>query len=119
MVTQTDEGIARFRIHVPGASRVELLGTFTGWHDGPIDLDRMGDGWFEVDLEIEPGDHEFQYLIDSRTWLADYAAGGVRLNRFGTWVSLLHIPAPAPLPKPKPAIATRVTKARATKKQAA
>ncbi|MCA9293716.1 MAG: glycogen-binding domain-containing protein [Phycisphaerales bacterium] len=122
MVTQTDDGVVQFRMHLPGATRVELLGTFTGWHDGPIDLDRVGGGWFELNLEIEPGDHEFQYLIDSRSWLADYAAGGVRLNRFGTWVSLLHIPARTaqPAPKEEPAtIATRMTKARATKKQAA
>ncbi len=117
MVTQTAEGVHEFRIFLPNASRVEILGTFTGWHDGPIELERMGDGWYEVNLEIEPGDHEFQYLIDGHNWLADYAAGGVRLNRFGTWVSMLHIPTPTP--KPVPVVETRFTMARVAKKQAA
>ena len=117
MVTQTGEGRVSFRIHVPDAGRVEVLGSFTNWHEGPIELDALGDGWFELTIELEPGDHEFQYLVDSRSWLADYAAGGVRLNRFGTWVSLLHVP--KRIAAPKPAIETRVTKARGTKKLAA
>jgi hypothetical protein len=30
--------------------------------------------------------------MDGSLWLADYAAGGVRLNEFGSWVSQLHVP---------------------------
>ena len=91
MVTTTDSGLTKFRIYVPDGERVQLLGTFTGWHDQPISMDPVGDGWHEAALEIRAGDHEFQYLIDGRRWLADYAAGGMKRNEFGCWVSQLHV----------------------------
>ncbi len=92
MVTRTDNGLTVFRIHAPKASRVQVLGSFTGWHDQPITMDRVGEGWHEAAVLVGPGDHEFQYLIDGATWLADYAAGGVRRNDHGGWVSQLHVP---------------------------
>jgi len=56
-------------------------------------MSRDSAGWWTAEIDLGPGDHEFQYLVDNDHWLADYAAGGLRLNRYGTWVSQLHIPA--------------------------
>ena len=94
MVTITERGTAIFRVYEQGASRVEIRGTFTGWHANPVALESMGDGWWETEIGVTPGDHEFQYLVDSSRWTTDYAASGVRLTRFGSWASLLHVPAP-------------------------
>ncbi|MBL0926526.1 MAG: hypothetical protein IBJ11_02595 [Phycisphaerales bacterium] len=90
MVTLTEKD-AEFRLFAPDARTVEILGSFTGWHDQPVAMRPHGDGWWSARLELLPGDHEFQYLIDRTVWLADYAAGGVRLSRLGSWVSLLTI----------------------------
>ncbi len=94
MVEQHEHGTTTFKVFAPHASHVELVGTFTGWHDRPVAMCRGDDGWWRVSMELVPGDHEFQYLIDGREWRADYAAGGLRVNEFGTWVSLLTVDAP-------------------------
>ncbi len=93
MVTITESGATVFRVFEPGVQRVEIRGSFTDWHSRPIEMRSCGGGWWEAELTIEPGDHEFQYLVDGNRWTTDYAASGVRLTRMGTWVSLLYVPA--------------------------
>jgi 1,4-alpha-glucan branching enzyme len=94
MVTITERGTAVFRLFDSAAQRVEVRGSFTQWHANPIAMHAVGEGWWEVEATIAPGDHEFQYLVDGVRWTTDYAASGVRLTRLGTWASLLHVPAP-------------------------
>lgn len=98
MVHLSASGRARFRVFAPDAKRVELLGCFTGWHDHPITMEKSADGWHVVECDLDAGDYEFQYLVDGGNWLADYAAGGVKMNVFGNWVSQLHVPATAGRP---------------------
>ena len=98
MVTRLENGVVVFRVHRDGAERVELLGSFTGWHDRPIELQPVGGGWWRVMIDVPAGDHEFKYLIDGREWIVDYAASGVELNEFG-WTSLLHVPQTKPAPE--------------------
>lgn len=93
MVTQTAADAVQFRVFMPDARDVRVVGTFTGWRDGAVPMSRDGTGWWTAEIDLGPGDHEFQYLVDNDHWLADYAAGGLRLNPYGTWVSQLHIPA--------------------------
>lgn len=92
MVTQTSAHAVRFRVYMPEASRVDVVGTFTDWRERAVAMTRDGEGWWSAELTLDTGDHEFQYLVDGLHWLADYAAGGLRMNRYGTWVSLLHVP---------------------------
>lgn len=92
MVNQTSTDTLEFRVFMPDASSVELVGSFTGWRERAIPMKRSEDGWWTATLDVEAGDHEFQYLVDGHHWLADYAAGGLRMNKYGTWVSLLHVP---------------------------
>lgn len=94
MISRMPDGRVRFRVLARGASRVQLMGTFTGWERAVIDLASGGDGWFHADVRVAPGDHEFQYLVDGTNWMADFAAFGVRMNEYGLWVSQLHVPEP-------------------------
>lgn len=82
-----------FRVYLPQATTVELVGAFSNWRESPIALVREHSGWWSVRLELPPGDHEFSYLVDGSTWLPDYAASGVRRNGFGGWVSQVVVPA--------------------------
>lgn len=103
MVTIEAGGEVKFRVYAPEARRVEILGTFTGWHDRPIAMERRPDGWWEHGGQLASGEHEFQYLIDRSWWLADYAAMGVRYTEHGVWSSLLMIdPRPGIGAEPKP-----------------
>ncbi len=95
MVTRASDGTHEFKVYVPHASRVELVGSFTDWLDGRIPMAAAGDGWWNVRLgtsEVGSGDHKFMYLIDSGVWMTDFAAGGVERGEHGGWVSLLHVP---------------------------
>lgn len=97
MVNVTESGRCDFRLYMPHAGSVELIGTFCGWkperHEGAKELERDADGWWTVRAELPPGDHEFCYLVDGRMWMPDYAAGGVRRSSTGRWVSLLSVAA--------------------------
>lgn len=93
MVTIERDGKASFRCFMPDAQSVEIRGSFTGWHDSPVRMTKTTDGWWHADVELDAGDHEFQYLVDRREWFPDYAAGGIRMGKFGSWLSLLSVPA--------------------------
>jgi len=91
MVSSSGGNARLFRLHRPGAGRVAIEGTFTGWGSSPIGLSAVGDGWWEARVELEPGDHEFVYVADGVERIADYGSSGVRLDRSGEWVSLLVV----------------------------
>jgi 1,4-alpha-glucan branching enzyme len=89
MVTQLADGRHLFRVFLPHAACVQVVGTFTSWRERPLEMERHHPGWWSVTADIAPGQHEFCYLVDHAIWLADYAAHGVRLSSGGQWVSRL------------------------------
>lgn len=91
MVTPQDDGAHLFEVFVPQARTVSLAGTFCGWSPEAHPLQPRGDGWWTCRLNLPAGDHAFQYVIDGRDWIADFAAGGVERNGFGCWVSRLWV----------------------------
>lgn len=100
MVSLTESGRCVFKMYMPNAGSVELLGTFCDWkaerNEGAIELERDDEGWWSAKTDLPEGDHEFCYLVDGRTWMPDYAAGGVKRSSTGRWVSLLSVPASVP-----------------------
>jgi hypothetical protein len=93
MVTFNRDGSAAFRIYLPHAGSVELIGDFTDWQASPLAMERDDDGWWSADLPVQPGDHRFSYVVDGAYWMPDYAASGVEHTANGQWVSRLRIPA--------------------------
>ncbi len=81
----------RFRVYLPDAGCVQILGDFTGWQGSPIAMRPCSGGWWEAEAKVPPGDHLFSYLVDGERWLPDYAAHGIRANQYGGWVSQLSI----------------------------
>jgi len=82
-----------FRVYLPEARAVELVGTFTDWRIQPVPMLREPSGWWIAQVEMASGDHLFSYLVDGSAWMADYAASGVKANGYGGWVSQLHVDA--------------------------
>lgn len=95
MITNQPDGTVRFRVYLPHATTVELVGDFTGWRNGRIAMTREHPGWWEVSMNVPAGEHHFCYLVDGNIWLADYAAHGVKLNGYGGWISRLTVPVTA------------------------
>lgn len=91
MVSIDEGGMATFRVYLPDAGRVQLVGDFTRWQESPIEMLREPGGWWRVQAAPAPGEYEFQYLIDGETWLPDYAAHGLVPGPFGGWQSRLHV----------------------------
>lgn len=95
MVIQDSARSHTFRVYLPEATSVELVGTFTAWRSSPIAMTRESTGWWSATAEIPAGEHDFSYLVNGASWVADYAASGVRRNAFGGWVSQLYVAEPA------------------------
>lgn len=95
MVTITESGRCVFRIYLPNAGGIELLGSFNNWtaaKGGAVELSHGDDGWWSASTDLCAGEHEFCYLVDGQIWMPDYAAGGIRRNASGRWISLVIIP---------------------------
>lgn len=93
MVSTLADGRTLFKVFLPHAASVQVVGTFTNWRAEPIKLERQDAGWWTTTSTIPAGEHEFSYLVDHSIWLADYAAHGVKLASSGQWVSSLRIKA--------------------------
>ena len=91
MVSHTNESVFTFRMFSPGSESVWVVGDFTGWERSAVHMVKGVDGWWSAEVDLPEGEHEFCYLVDSTTWLPDYAAHGVRRNSAGGWVSRVHV----------------------------
>lgn len=94
----------RFRIFLPHARCVHLVGDFTDWDRGRVALRRVPPGWWLVELPVErclstpdddltrppQSDRWFCYVVDEALRLADYGADGVKLHAGGVWLSRMH-----------------------------
>ena len=105
MIATLDDGSIRFRVYLPHAAKVELLGDFTDWRDRRVPMTRCNPGWWEAIVRVPSGEHNFCYLVDSSIWLADYAAHGVKLNGYGGWISSLNVESPVSVEVRSPALA--------------
>lgn len=91
MIACKPAGHVEFKVFLPHAAKVELVGDFTGWRAKAVAMSRLNPGWWTTEVDVAPGDHEFCYLVDGSIWLADYAAHGVHSDRSGRWMSSLRV----------------------------
>jgi len=50
------------------ALRLEVRGDITEWE--PVEMSRIGGGWWELVVAAEPGIHSIQLRIDGGPWVA-------------------------------------------------
>lgn len=72
----------RFTLDDTKASAVCIAGTFNDWHPSATPMVAMGDGRWIKTLELEPGMHEYLFVIDGR-WVADPGSAITVPNPFG------------------------------------
>lgn len=73
-----------FEIHAPDAQSVELVGTFTDWQIGQLQLTGPdASGHWTAEVELPAGRHEYGFLVDGQQWLADPRAEIRRGDGFG------------------------------------
>jgi 1,4-alpha-glucan branching enzyme len=71
-----------FELVEPLAGNVQLVGDFTGWQRRPIELERQKDGVWRATVPLEPGAHEYRFLVDGQ-WRDDCRCEARRANPFG------------------------------------
>jgi 1,4-alpha-glucan branching enzyme len=91
MTSLGTDGSVEFRFFRAAARQVFVAGDFNDWTE-QLPMRRDGkDGWWTIELKLEPGDYRFRYLADG-TWYTDFASNGVEATKTG-WNSLLVVPA--------------------------
>jgi 1,4-alpha-glucan branching enzyme len=59
-----------FAFSAPGALSVQLVGDFTRWQEGPINLQKGADGVWRTTVQLPPGTHHYRFLVDGQ-WRDD------------------------------------------------
>ena len=70
-----------FELHAPKATAVVLAGSFNEWKTDGTPLIKERDGRWSVSLPLNPGQHEYRYIVDGE-WVSDETKPAVA-NPFG------------------------------------
>ena len=81
---------ATVRLEAPQAAQVFIVGSFNGWDPMANPLERDEEGTWICTLTLEPGEHEYRFLVDE-AWWDDPANMSRRWNEFGSQNCVLVI----------------------------
>lgn len=68
-----DQILARFQLSAPEAHQVSLAGEFTDW-EPTVQLTRNEAGIWTVVVPLDPGVHQYAFVVDGDQWMPDPAA---------------------------------------------
>ena len=88
---QVTKAGVRFEAAFPRARSVRLTGTFCDWSAKGLPLTKREDGIWEAYLAMEPGKHQYRFIVDG-AWLPDPHNPETVANEFGGANSLLLVP---------------------------
>ena len=75
----------------PEASAVFLAGSFNGWSDTALAMERGIDGRWLATVQLPPGRHEYKFVVDG-CWSCDSSVGNDLVeNAFGTMNHMLVV----------------------------
>ncbi|MBN1424139.1 glycogen-binding domain-containing protein [Candidatus Fermentibacteria bacterium] len=81
-----------FELHAPDARSVELIGSFNGWRRGEAALQGPdATGHWSVTVPLDPGRHEYLFVIDDRQMVPDPSASLYRPDGFGRTNAVIDI----------------------------
>ncbi|MEO6596821.1 MAG: glycogen-binding domain-containing protein [Planctomycetota bacterium] len=64
-----------FEIRAPQAKKVCLAGSFNAWEATALPMKRAANGSWALALELEPGRHEFKFVVDG-AWCCEPGCDG-------------------------------------------
>ncbi len=89
------KAVIRFTPERQPQSRLNLMGTFNDWNrNGTKMQDDDGDGTYEAELALDPGQYLYQFVFDDREFPDPNNPQRVD-NGFGSYNSVLSVPDPA------------------------
>ena len=82
----------QFRLHAPGAARVQLAGSFSEWRTD-YSLHETSGGVWVVTVPLQSGIHDYSFVVDGSRWVVDPYAPAVD-DGFGGSANRLSLLAP-------------------------
>jgi len=82
----------------PHAKSVYVAGSFNEWHPAVTEMINLGDGRWAKELTLDPGTYTYRLVVDGE-WLPDPESSELVPNPFGSYDSVLNVPA-APAKQP-------------------
>jgi 1,4-alpha-glucan branching enzyme len=76
-----------------------VLGTFNDWQSCHV-MRRRDDGVWQCEVELQPGQYEYRFLVDGERWINDPQADGYTPNPYGEHNCIIMIEAVA-MPNPQ------------------
>jgi len=84
--------LVRFELLAPDASSVSLAGSFNAWSPAAITLARSATpGLWTVTLPLQPGSHEYLFVVDGGRWIGDPSAHAQVDDGFGQTNSVIVV----------------------------
>ncbi|HEY0551437.1 MAG TPA: glycogen-binding domain-containing protein [Verrucomicrobiae bacterium] len=83
--------VIRFEFAAGKAEKVCIAGTFNDWHPHASEMIAVGDGRWQKDLSLSPGEYEYRFVIDGR-WVIDPGCPVQKSNGFGESNSVICVP---------------------------
>lgn len=82
---------AEFVLRAPEADSVAVAGTFTDWSPSVALEDPDGDGVWSGRVPLEPGRHEYMFVVDGQRWVTDPNAQRYAGDGFGRRNAVLAV----------------------------
>ena len=84
----------QFVLEAPGAQSVAVAGDFNNWEGGQLLEDVDGDGIWTGQIRVEPGVHEYMFVLDGTNWVTDPRALRYADDGFGNRNAVLTVVPP-------------------------
>ena len=83
-------GTVQFRIYMPSARMISIVGDFNNWNPENDLLEKGGDGIWRLTKKITPGTYRYKYIVDG-TWMPDTYNSSSASDDTGEVCSLISI----------------------------
>jgi hypothetical protein len=84
--------LVRFELRAPEAHRVTLAGSFNEWSPNEVELSRnAATGLWTATVPLQPGEHEYLFVIDGSQWIPDPNAHAQVDDGFGQANSVIVV----------------------------
>jgi hypothetical protein len=83
--------VVQFVLVAPRAASVALVGDFNDWDPGRTPLRPAATGVWSVNVPLQPGQHQYAFVVDGKDWRPDPAAPRAVTDDFGSPNSVITV----------------------------
>jgi hypothetical protein len=83
--------VVQFVLVAPRAASVALVGDFNDWDPSSTPLHPAATGVWSVNVPLQPGQHQYAFVVDGKDWRPDPAAPKAVTDDFGSPNSVITV----------------------------